>query len=240
MKLQTMPDFSARSIDIEIMDDLACEGEVVNQTLRELEIINRLLGGNSVTIDGLSKLIGEKKNQKLTIADLGCGSGEMLRLIYHWARKNSIEVELIGYDANPFITQYAINHTPGSYNIKFRAGDIFSEEFAREKFDVIVGTLFFHHFTNEQLSYFFRQIRSQTSLGFIVNDIHRHWLAYYSITALTKVLSKSEMVRNDGPLSVLRAFSRRDLSSIMEKAMIEDYSLRWMWAFRWQIVAFCT
>jgi 2-polyprenyl-3-methyl-5-hydroxy-6-metoxy-1,4-benzoquinol methylase len=232
-----MPDFSARSQDIEIMDDLNCEGEVVNQTLRELEIINRLLGGNDVTIDGLSKLINGKR-QKIRIADLGCGSGEMLRLIYRWARKNSIEVELTGYDANPFIVQYAVDHTPNSYDIKFRATDIFSEEFSNEKFDVIIGTLFFHHFTNEQLSYFFRQIQSQASLGFIINDIHRHWLAYYSIKALTKVLSRSEMVRNDGPLSVLRAFSKKDLQVIMEKAMIENYSLRWMWAFRWQIVAF--
>jgi 2-polyprenyl-3-methyl-5-hydroxy-6-metoxy-1,4-benzoquinol methylase len=231
-----MPDFSARSQDIEIMDDLNCEGEVVNQTLRELEIINRLLGGNDVTIDGLSKLVKSKK-QKIKIADLGCGSGEMLRLIYRWARKNSIDVELTGYDANPFIVQYATNHTPNSYNIKFRATDIFSEEFSNEKFDVIVGTLFFHHFTNEQLSFFFRQIQSQVSLGFIINDIHRHWLAYYSIKALTKVLSRSEMVRNDGPLSVLRAFSKKDLQLIMEKAMVENYSLRWMWAFRWQIIA---
>jgi 2-polyprenyl-3-methyl-5-hydroxy-6-metoxy-1,4-benzoquinol methylase len=231
-----MPDFSVRSQDIEIMDDLNCEGEVVSQTLRELEIINRLLGGNDVTIDGLSKLVNGKK-QKIKIADLGCGSGEMLRLIYRWAKKNSIDVELTGYDANPFIVQYAAGHTPDSYNIKFRATDIFSEEFSCETFDVIIGTLFFHHFTNEQLSYFFRQIQSQVSLGFIINDIHRHWLAYYSIKALTKVLSRSEMVRNDGPLSVLRAFSRQDLQLIMEKAMIRNYSLRWMWAFRWQIVA---
>jgi len=53
-----MPDFSKRSDDVEIMDDLACAGEVVNQTLREIENINRLLGGNYVTVDGVKKALG--------------------------------------------------------------------------------------------------------------------------------------------------------------------------------------
>ncbi len=233
-----MPDFSIRSSDIEIMDDLACEGEVVNQTLRELETINKLLGGNYVTINALDKLI-PGDSRRVRIADLGCGSGEMLRLIYRWAKRKRIEVELIGYDANPFIAEYAARHTPEEWNIQFRAIDIFSDQFASEKFDIILGTLFFHHFSNEQLAYFFRQIKVQASLGFVINDIHRHWFAYYSIKGLTKAMSKSEMVQHDAPLSVMRAFSRTDLQTIMEKAEIEKFTLRWMWAFRWQVIGFC-
>ena len=76
-----MPDFSKRSEDIEIMDDLQCSGEVVNQTLRELEVINAWLGGNQVTIDGLEKLLDPIHSlQEITIIDVGCGGGDMLRL----------------------------------------------------------------------------------------------------------------------------------------------------------------
>ena len=38
------------------MDDLDCEGEVLEQTLKELKTINRWLGGNHVTTDGIQKI----------------------------------------------------------------------------------------------------------------------------------------------------------------------------------------
>ena len=39
------------------MDDLTCSGEVVEQTLRELDFINKWLGGDQVTLDAVNRLI---------------------------------------------------------------------------------------------------------------------------------------------------------------------------------------
>ena len=95
-----MTDLKTRSQQIEIMDDLNCSGEVVDQTLRELETINKLLGGNYVTLNGISKLVsGRKGLAEISIADLGCGGGDILKLISHWARKRKIKAALIGIDA---------------------------------------------------------------------------------------------------------------------------------------------
>jgi 2-polyprenyl-3-methyl-5-hydroxy-6-metoxy-1,4-benzoquinol methylase len=231
-----MPDFSRRSDGMEIMDDLNCSGEVVHQTLRELETINELLGGNYVTIDGLSQLVDYIPTKSMTVADLGCGGGDILKLIRKWGNKKKIQLDLTGIDANPNITAFAAAHTPPSMNISYEAIDIFSDEFRKRKFDIIIGTLFFHHFTSEQLIGFFSNIKHQITTGIVVNDIHRHWFAFYSIKWLTGSFSKSSMVKFDAPLSVLRAFTRKELKEIMEKAGITDYSIRWMWAFRWQLV----
>jgi len=62
--------FSQRSNTIEIMDDLNCNGEVVNQTLRELEFINRTLGGNQITLSGVQKLIQKNSDSTLEVIDL--------------------------------------------------------------------------------------------------------------------------------------------------------------------------
>jgi 2-polyprenyl-3-methyl-5-hydroxy-6-metoxy-1,4-benzoquinol methylase len=233
-----MPDFRHRSEAIEIMDDLNCSGEVVHQTLRELETINSLLGGNYVTINGIHKLIQKKASGPIYLADLGCGGGDILRLIREWGNHKNISLELTGYDANPFIISYAENHTPGVYNIRYKALDIFSEQFEKEKFDVVTGTLFFHHFSDNDLILFFKKLKDQATLGIVINDIHRHWFAYYSIKWLTTLLSRSSMVKFDAPLSVLRAFRKRELKEILQKAGITNYTIRWMWAFRWQIVVF--
>jgi 2-polyprenyl-3-methyl-5-hydroxy-6-metoxy-1,4-benzoquinol methylase len=233
-----MPDFRNRSSDIEIMDDLRCSGEVVHQTLRELETINDLLGGNYVTLNGLRRLLEDHPNTSPTITDLGCGSGDMLRLIRKWSSKHGLDPELTGVDANPFIIAFAEIHTPPECRIKFKALDIFSEDFRKESCDVVIGTLFFHHFSNEQLSAFFTQLKSQCRIGFIINDIHRHWLAYYSIKLLTRMLSRSAMVKFDAPLSVLRAFRRKELVGILRNAGITNYKIKWMWAFRWQVIVY--
>jgi 2-polyprenyl-3-methyl-5-hydroxy-6-metoxy-1,4-benzoquinol methylase len=231
-----MVDLSKRSSEEEIMDDLASSGPVIDQTLVELETINTLLGGNYVTLNGLDRLInGKALTGTLRIADLGCGGGDILRLISNWLEKKEINAELIGFDANPNIVDFARKHTYQK-NISYQSVNIFSEDFKTQRFDIVVSTLFFHHFSSEQLADFLNQLRSQTNIGIVINDLHRHWFAYYSIKWLTALFSKSPMVKNDACLSVARSFRKKDWLNILEKAGIQDYKMRWMWAFRWQVI----
>jgi 2-polyprenyl-3-methyl-5-hydroxy-6-metoxy-1,4-benzoquinol methylase len=229
-----MPSFAQRSTAPEIMDDLQYAGSIMDQTLRELEIINRWLGGNAVTLSALRALTKRNQQKHLTIADLGCGRGDMLRHIQRWAHKRDITVALTGIDANPYIIDAArrnLNELP----VQLRSINVLSNDFQKLQFDVVIGTLFFHHFSDAELISFFSKLRTQCRLGFIINDIHRHPLAFYAIKVLTQLFSRSSMVKYDAPLSVLRAFTRAELENILRRAGCADYQLKWRWAFRWQI-----
>ena len=229
--------FSQRSAATEIMDDLTIHDEVVFQTLRELDFINKWLGGNTVTLNALVEAWEAVPGEHtISIADLGCGSGEMLRLIAKKANQLKRNVKLTGIDANPQIVDYARNHSGNIENISFEVLNILSDEFKVRNFDIVIATLFFHHFSDDELIKLFIALKKQASIRIIVNDIHRHPLAYYPIKWLTSIFSKSPMVKYDAPLSVLRAFTRRNLKFILEKAGIENYQLKWKWAFRWQLV----
>ena len=217
------------------MDDLNCDGEVLRQTLTELEVINRLLGGNHVTLDAIKKVILKSLTKKWKIVDLGCGGGDMLVLVKKWLLSKNIEFELIGIDANPNVIEFARKNCKSHPEITFETQNIFSEKFSNESYDIVIGTLFYHHFTDTQLVSTFKSLKSQAE-HIIFNDIHRHPLAYYSIKLLTTLLSKSEMVKFDAPLSVLRAFRREELEDILEEAGISEFNLRWKWAFRWQLI----
>ena len=233
-----MPDFKQRSAGTEIMDDLGSSGADLNQALRELETINYLLGGNYVTLNGLAQLLEKcERSPGLHIVDLGCGSGEMLKLIRKWLDKKKIPASLTGIDANKNVVRYAREHTPEACRIQFESINIFSDIFRTRNFDIVTGTLFFHHFTSDQLVSFFAQLKNRTSIGWVINDIHRHSLAYYSIKWLTQIFSRSSMVKHDAPQSVLRAFKKIELSEIMRRAGILHYRIRWRWAFRWQLIA---
>lgn len=236
MKNVVHVDFSSRSVGAEIMDDLDCHGNVVDQTLRELDFINQWLGGNAVTLQAIKSIWKTiPKEQPLHIADLGCGSGEMLRILSRLAQKESRNVVLSGFDANPYIVDYAKNHSKKFSGISFKSVSVFSREFKDQKFDIVLATLFMHHFTDAELVALFSDLKQQAK-SIIINDIHRHSLAYHSIRLLTKLFSQSAMVRFDAPLSVLRAFSKNELKDILQRAGITDFSLNWKWAFRWQLI----
>lgn len=231
--------FAERSKQQETMDDFDCQGEVLHQTLRELDFINQALGGNAVTfkaLDTVKEIF--PRDRPITIADLGCGSGEMLILVNKWAHKNGFSVHLTGIDVNPHIIEYAKRHCSGHSNIEFLALDIFSKDFTQRNFDIVLSSLFTHHFSESQLVEYYSNSLKQSKIAVITNDLHRHPLAYYSIKWLTGLFSKSAMVRFDAPVSVLRGFKKTELKSILEKAGVKHFSLNWKWAFRWNLIIY--
>ena len=222
-----------RSDEIEIMDDLEISGEVVDQTLRELNTINRFLGGNEISVSAFRRMVNGRI--RISLADLGCGGGDIMIQMARWCRKKGVEGSFLGIDANANIVNYARNHTENYPEISFEPINIFSDEFKSQQVDIIHCCLFTHHFTEEELITLFKQFKKQARIGVIINDLHRHPLAYWSIKLLTHLFSKSEMVRNDAAVSVARGFKRSELTDILEKAGIGDYKLSWKWAFRWKL-----
>lgn len=231
-----MIDFSRRSRQKELMDDLNCSGATLEQTLRELKTINRWLGGNKVTTDGLTSLFKRSPQPIYQVADIGCGGGDMIQVMHDWAKKKHFNVDFSGIDANRNIIELASVRLNEKTPVRWQVQNVFSEEFRKEKVDVLTCTLFTHHFTDEELVDLLIAFRQKARLGIVINDLHRHRLAYHSIKWLTRLFSKSEMVKHDAPLSVLRSFSRKDWENVLSKAKIETFTLRWFWAFRWQLV----
>lgn len=225
-------DTSSRSSAAEMMDDFTIEGLVLRDTLDKLETINRLLGGNSVTIKGLKKiLLKSSKTKTITIVDLGCGHGDILRDVAKFGRKNSYKFKLIGIDANNAAIDYAKALSKDYPELSFETIDVFSEDFKKQTYDVVLCTLFLHHFKNNEIIPFLKSTVQKASIGVIVNDLHRHKLAYY-LFKMIGLFIKNKMVREDGLTSILRAFKRNELETILTKTGV-NFSIQWKWAFRY-------
>ena len=225
-----------RSEEKEIMDDFSREGEVVHQTLRELHAINTYLGGNQLSIHALRELHKRHALSDYSIADLGCGGGDMLRLFDQWSRKQNLALKLTGIDANYHICEYARTNCREIHSVDIQPFDIFSEAFASQTFDIVHCSLFLHHFTDDEIIRLFTQLKSQARLAIVINDLHRHAVSYYFTKYLITRWSRSEMVRYDSVVSVARSFKRHELVSYLQAAGMKDYSLRWRWAYRWELV----
>lgn len=227
--------FAQRSEEKELMDDLNCSGEELNQTLRELKTINRWLGGNYVTTSGLAEIFKSYPQHSYTVADIGCGGGDMIQVMNEWAKSQKKEVTFTGIDANRNIIDLAAIRLAHLPEVAWRAQNVFDVGFSEEKVDVSTCTLFTHHFTDTELVDLLTSLRKKSRLGIVINDLHRHWFAYYSIQVLTKLFSKSKMVQNDASLSVLRSFSKSDWHRILKSAQLDNFKISWHWAFRWQV-----
>lgn len=217
----------------ELMDDFSIGGNLLRDTLDKLEKINRWLGGNLVTVKALKKALkNHPKEEELTIADIGCGHGDILRDVAMFGRKNGYKMKLIGLDANPTAIAYAKELSSEFSELTFATEDIFSEAFKNRKFDVVLATLFLHHFKEKQLISFLGHTLKQTKIAIVVNDLHRHTLAYY-LFMLLSLFIKNNMIVEDGLTSVLRGFKRKDLQHISRKLNVTP-QISWKWAFRFQ------
>jgi len=234
-----MPDLSHRATQPELMDDLTLASDALRQNLDELETINTWLGGYRPVLTALHRLRPYfPDGRPLCLADLGSGGGDTLRHIARWARRRALPLALVGVDANAFMLHYATSKASAYPEISFQQQDIFSEAFQQQPFDVLTCSLFCHHFTDAELVPLLQRWHRQARVAVIINDLHRHPLAYHSIRWLTWLLRGSYLVQHDAPLSVARAFTRQDWQRLLAAAGIRRYSLRWCWAFRWQVVLY--
>jgi 2-polyprenyl-3-methyl-5-hydroxy-6-metoxy-1,4-benzoquinol methylase len=230
-----MPDFSQRAVAAEMMDDFSLPAGTIHPIMDELETINAKLGGHRVFFDAFDRV--ELKDGS-HISDWGCGGGDSLRVLSRYFRKRDRKLRFTGVDATESAVSYARLKASDFPEIAFVHADVFSEELTDNQFDVVISSLFTHHFEDGSWIALIRKMLCCARFAVVVNDLHRHWLAYYSIGVLTKLFSRSAMVKHDSQLSVLRGFTRAELQNLLAKAGITHYRLKWMWAFRWQLIIY--
>jgi len=232
-----MPNLHSRSYQKELLDRNDIPFEDIARNMKELNFINTHLGGHSITLNGLKKLISapQFRNRELVICEIGCGGGDNLQVISDWCRKNDIKLRTIGIDINPDCIAYASSTFKDPY-ADWVSSDYRAVSFERKP-DIIFNSLFCHHFDDEQMIEILQWMKEQSRLGFFINDLHRHSLAFYSIKWLTRFFSKSYLVKNDAPLSVTRGFKKNELKRFLNKAGIINYTINWKWAFRWLITS---
>jgi 2-polyprenyl-3-methyl-5-hydroxy-6-metoxy-1,4-benzoquinol methylase len=223
-----------RSKQFELLDEANIPTQDLYRNLYELEIINKNLGGHNATFKGLSYFNFNQNAHALL--DIGSGGGDTLRAIAK-SKYGKYFSRLDGADLKVDCIAYAKENSIQFENISFHESDYkICLENNQQQYDIISNALFCHHFTDEQLVVMLKLMQQYCKMGFVINDLQRHWLAYYSIKFLTSIFSKSYLVKNDAPLSVARSFRKRDWEKLLLEAGINGAIIQWSWAFRYVIV----
>jgi 2-polyprenyl-3-methyl-5-hydroxy-6-metoxy-1,4-benzoquinol methylase len=224
---------SKRSYEQELLDDVNIPFDAIRQNMVELDTINTYLGGHRITIKGVQLLSG--KQNGLHVCEIGCGGGDNLAAIARWASSKNIQLEMTGIDINHNCIDVAAQRKDIGSKANWITSDYRNVNFTRYP-DIIFSSLFCHHFTNESLIAQLQWMHQNSIKGFFINDLHRHWLAYYSIRMLTQLFSKSYLVKNDAPLSVKRGFKKEEWMDLLNRTSI-NAAVSWEWAFRYLVLS---
>jgi len=206
----------------------------LTKALHDISKVNRFLGGNKITLDAVYELIKRNpEKQHFTFVDVGCGDGTQLRQLALFLRKKQVSFSLIGIDINEKSLEMGRKLSDLYPEIVFQNQNILWLTKETLQCDIILTTLTLHHFTNQEILVFVKQFNELCNIGFIVNDLHRSWLAYYLFKVFSLVFFKSAIAKNDGLVSIQRGFKKKEFYTFSQELKFSKYLVSWKWAFRY-------
>lgn len=211
----------------ELMDDPEVDEASHHRALRELSMINRWLGGDRVSRRGVERILPYvPPGRPVSVLDVGAGGSDLSRALAPLDR----QFEITALDLNARAGDFARNQ---GRPVRVIVGSAHALPFDERTFDIAHASLFLHHCPDQQARELLQNLSRIARYGIVINDLHRHTLAYASIFLLTRLFSGSALVRHDAPVSVRRAFLRRELVALFPAPLHPALSVSWHWAFRW-------
>lgn len=216
-----MTSLEARVRRDEQMDDPGLDPEIYRQVLGDLARVNWWTLARRPTLSFLRRAAAGMPAFRLL--DVGFGQGDMLRAVARWARRRGVAVDLVGVDLNPHSAEVARTATPASMPVEYRTGDYVA---LPTPFDFVISSLVAHHMSDAELLDFIRFMERAATRGWLINDLHRHAFPYHGFPLLARLIGVHHIVREDGQLSIARAFRPDEWREFLAAAGIPDGTAR--------------
>lgn len=222
-------DFAGRSEEAEWLDGADLDAADLAHVLRDLATFNRIFLGHYPLLRWLGQAVRKVGNgAPLTLVDVGCGYGDLLRAVRRWSRRHKLDLNLVGVDLNPETIRIARAATDAADLIEFQAANVF-EMAAAAPVDLMVSSLVTHHLSDREITGFLRLMEGTARRGWAICDLQRSRFLYHFIGLASRLGGFHPMITHDGQLSVARSLTRAEWQERMADAGIPsaDASIRW-------------
>lgn len=224
--------FAERSQKLERIDTGDYTPEEYDCFLREIRCINRLTGDFRALRKTLLREIRRENLRRFSVLDVGAGSGELLRRVAEFSRKQKRSAELYGLELNARSAEAILEESKSYREIKSVRANALKLPFADNSVDFVISSLFTHHLTDENIVKALAEMKRVARRGIFVIDLHRHKTAYRLYKIFCAVFRISPLVREDGLLSILRSFAPAELKLLAEQANLENIAVKRHFPFR--------
>jgi len=206
-----------RSTETEFTEQQNCDPSLVRRAYQGMSVFNRTLGGVKVVrnfIENQRSII--PANRPLRVLDIGSGGCDIPLAVSRWARSKGYEVVFTCVDRNETAVRMCRSwiEQAGEVQVRVVQADIFHYE-PSESFDCAVGSMFFHHFTDEEILTLVGRLRGYVKNALLISDLLRYTPIYGAIWLPTVFLSPE--LRHDVRASVRRGFKLTELRHVLQK-----------------------
>lgn len=216
-----MLNLAQRNVVNEIMDDLSLPKEKLIPVYAGLNRLNYFSGTSFFLAREIRKLIPKKQNS-LTLLDIGCGSGEVLCQMANYFKRQGLIVKAMGIDINPHSIEVANKNAKLTKSpVEFFVADV-STALKDLTYDLVCSSLFLHHLSEKTIVEIFSLIKERASLGLVMSDLERSKIGYLMTYAATRLLSRSTIVHQDGLKSVQAALTKSEFLNLSKKAGLNN------------------
>ena len=205
----------------ELMDSPGLPEAEVEDAYRVLCRVNKQLGNLRTIRREFLRFVREDvaDSPAITALDVGSGSGDIPEAIRRMMPDRAIHVVALDRDATAVASARR-------RSLSVVRGDALCLPFADRTIDLVVAVKFAHHFHGPSLGRLLGEMARVARHRVVVLDIRRHWLAYWGFLAWSRFFTRNRLVRHDGPLSVLRGFTREDLMDSTIQVAGFDWTVR--------------
>ena len=215
-----------RSLAPEWMDRADNSKQDLEGALRDINMVNRFLRGSRILIDALRPCLDKQRDgETLTILDVGTGGADLPIDIVREARRLGKRVQITAVEKDGTTAAYAKEQTKDYAEIDVHVADATALPFAPESFDVVMASLFLHHFDDAQAAKLLRDFRIIARRAVLINDLRRHLIPWAFIGLAAHVTGRHPMFCHDAPLSVLRGFTTTELRNAAKEAGVPRATL---------------
>jgi hypothetical protein len=78
-------------------------------------------------------------------------------------------------------------------------------------------------------------MEAAATIGWFVNDLHRHPIPYHAFRVASRALRYHHFVQHDGPISIARAFDARDWRGVLADAGLAPGAAQIDWRFPFRL-----
>lgn len=228
----SQPVFKRRSEKLERIDTGDYTAEEYDRFLEDIRKVNRYAGDSRALRSSLIRALRNSGTDRFSVLDVGAGSGELLREIAGYGRKAEKIADLFGLEINERSARSILEESNAFPEIHSIRGDALQLPFPDGAFDYVISSLFAHHLTDRQIILALREMARVTNREVLVIDLNRHPAALAAYKAFCSIFRISQLVRQDGSLSILRGFKAKELLDLAQAAGFESARVERSFPFR--------
>ena len=206
----------------ELLDGPLDDRPALVANLRDLTRLNRLTGGTRLSSRAISRLIGDVARH-VTVLDVGTGAADIPIALLLEAARAGRSLDVTATDSRQEVLDAAVVARPALANVRglqLSIADGRRLPYPDDAFDVAHASLVLHHLDRDDAVSFLREMRRVARVGIVVNDLVRSRVAWLGAEVLVHTLARGRYTRHDGPISVRRAFTRRELDDVIAAAAL--------------------